>query len=873
MKVLCPIDTVSTNPNPFFFATCSASKVTIHLTRAQPYFERVTSQYAIADMHHNIFKKLIDVINQHCEFSDVTLYYKSIYPYLKLELCKSSPTASFCQLNLLIDNDLVSQHWNQQLLPPAFQHAPVLKKYFEKVNTDFLLRVTDNFFPKLDEHTAVCHSRTPLFPHQLEGVQWMLQIEAAVQRSAPVGYISTHKPVFNDLFWNGTGLTGISTESEEGKVALFSKGGMIGDGIGSGKTLMLLNLVVHDLQTLLPLERPDILQPCSLCTNATLIICGKQLADQWKNQLRQHFGSTNDFKVVMITDKLHHERVTYESLLEAHFIIVTMSFLVGEYYRDNFVGQRVNATMVDSYQEFLYTKWPASLKLKPVLELVRYRRIVLDEADMYLSKLPFMAPDIEFKFNRKLTQHCRVNSSRKTEPFVYVNAFQSTFKWLVTSTPDLSELSQQAAFSTFLQLSTAKLSPSLQHGTSAPRSWTPVQSLCLDTAMVGPSGLELWLFKQAFVQHLLVARSQEYVFSSMALPDVETDIIWIEFSTAEQNLVNSALELDSDYDHQRHVHAFPLLKESNEESPTLSIAQASDLMVETQRNRVVELQGSLQQLQGNLEEVERVRQASPEVLAGVLNHRHTQISQEIHTVENSLRAVQRSLQFLENTLQSTESEPCSICLDGVTTMITQCGHKFCQPCLQRAVHERPSCPTCRARVELNRCIRFSPRGPSDGAPDYGSRFKALLTYVQQTKVEDNTAQFVVFSEWDKELKKQATLLSESGLKCAQIKGNTATCSHHVQQFKAQEIDVLFLSLQSMASGLNLETANHVIILTPLGEPFERADQIERQAIGRCHRVGQTRLVHVRHILVRNSLEQQIYERRTAWRNQQETKQE
>lgn len=870
MKFLCPLDSVSTNPNPFFFATCNASKVQIDFTRTHPYFERAGSQYAIADIHHNLIKKVFDFINQHCEFLDVTLYYKIIYPYLKLELCKTSPTAAFCQLNLLLDNDLISQHWHEQLLPPGFQQAPLVKKYFEKVNTDFLLRVTDNYFPKLTDQTAACHSRTPLFPHQLEGVQWMLHIEDAIQRSAPVGFISTHKPVFNDLFWNGTALTSISTESEAGKVALFSKGGMIGDGIGSGKTLMLLNLIVHDLQTLLPLERPDILQPCSLCTNATLIVCGKQLAEQWKNQLKEHFA-TNDFRVVMITDKLHHERVTYETLLQAHFIIVTMSFLVGEYYRDNFIGQRVNATMVDSYQDFLYTKWPASLKLKPVLELIRYRRIVLDEADMYLSKLPFMDPAIEFRFNRKLTQHCRVNSSKKTEPFVYVNAFQSTFKWLVTSTPDLSELSQQAAFSTFLQLSTAKLVPSLSRDSGTPRSWTPVQSLCLDTAMVGPSGLELWLFKQAFVQHLLVARSQEYVFSSMALPDVESSVIWIEFSTAEQNLVNSALELDTDYDYMRHVHAFPLLKDSNDESSTLSIAQASDLMVEAQRNRLGELQSSLQQLQGNLEEVERVRQSSPDVLVGVLNHRHTQISQEIQSAENSLRAVQRSLQFLESSLQSTD--PCSICLDGVTTMITQCGHKFCQPCLQRALHERPSCPTCRARVELDRCIRFAPERIPDAAPDYGSRFKALLTYVQQTKADDNSAQFVVFSEWDKELKKQATLLSEAGLKCAQIKGNTATCTHHVQQFKAREMDVLFLSLQSMASGLNLETANHVIILTPLGEPFERADQIERQAIGRCHRVGQTRLVHVRHILVRNSLEQQIYERRTAWRNQQETKQE
>ena len=65
----------------------------------------------------------------------------------------------------------------------------------------------------------------------------------------------------------------------------------------------------------------------------------------------------------------------------------------------------------------------------------------------------------------------------------------------------------------------------------------------------------------------------------------------------------------------------------------------------------------------------------------------------------------------------------------------------------------------------------------------------------------------------------------------------------------------------MASGLHLANANHVIILTPLGAPFDRAEQVERQAIGRCHRIGQTKAVHVRHMLVRNSLEEDIWRAR------------
>ena len=95
------------------------------------------------------------------------------------------------------------------------------------------------------------------------------------------------------------------------------------------------------------------------------------------------------------------------------------------------------------------------------------------------------------------------------------------------------------------------------------------------------------------------------------------------------------------------------------------------------------------------------------------------------------------------------------------------------------------------------------------------------------------------------------------------------CQNHVKQFQEGTLDVLFLSLQSMASGLHLVRANHVIILTPLGAPYDRADQIERQAIGRCHRIGQTKPVHVKHFIVKGTLEETIYRERNL--GQQETK--
>ena len=296
----------------------------------------------------------------------------------------------------------------------------------------------------------------------------------------------------------------------------------------------------------------------------------------------------------------------------------------------------------------------------------------------------------------------------------------------------------------------------------------------------------------------------------------------------------------------------------------MSIQEASEVMMGTQRRRLLELEACVQQARTNLEEVEKVRQTATEVLVNVLNHRHLQLLNEVKTAEATMSAIHRSMAFLEASLNS--KDPCSVCLDAVTSVITKCGHKFCGVCLERCLRDKPRCPTCRAPCVLEQCI---PLHPSSGAAvagagaeqDYGSRFRALLSYLQGVKAADAGAQFVVFSEWAQELQKQATLLVAHGFRCAEIKGNTAVCQNHVRHFQDGSLDVLFLSLQSMASGLHLANANYVIILTPLGAPFDRAEQIERQAIGRCHRIGQTKTVHVRHFLVRNSLEEEIWNQR------------
>lgn len=61
---------------------------------------------------------------------------------------------------------------------------------------------------------------------------------------------------------------------------------------------------------------------------------------------------------------------------------------------------------------------------------------------------------------------------------------------------------------------------------------------------------------------------------------------------------------------------------------------------------------------------------------------------------------------------------------------------------------------------------------------------------------------------------------------------------------------------------NLQCANHVIFLSPLlGQTQYDYDSSMAQAIGRCRRYGQTRHVHVYHLLAKLTIDVNIFQER------------
>ena len=114
---------------------------------------------------------------------------------------------------------------------------------------------------------------------------------------------------------------------------------------------------------------------------------------------------------------------------------------------------------------------------------------------------------------------------------------------------------------------------------------------------------------------------------------------------------------------------------------------------------------------------------------------------------------------------------------------------------------------------------------------------------------------VVFSSFTSFLDLAGNQLQQEGMAHLRIDGSMSIKSR-VKAMHAFNLDdgpkVLLVSLRAGGTGLNLTRANHVVLLDSW---WNRST--DEQAIDRCHRIGQTRSVHVKKIVIKDSIEEKI----------------
>jgi len=127
--------------------------------------------------------------------------------------------------------------------------------------------------------------------------------------------------------------------------------------------------------------------------------------------------------------------------------------------------------------------------------------------------------------------------------------------------------------------------------------------------------------------------------------------------------------------------------------------------------------------------------------------------------------------------------------------------------------------------------------------------------------KDPTAKAVVFSQFLGTLDVAGQEIATRGIGCARVDGMMK------QHQRADAIlsftndpntRVLLLSMRAGAAGLNLMAANHCFLMDPAMN-----SAVEEQAIDRIHRIGQTRPVFVKRLIIKDSIEERILSTRRS----------
>jgi SNF2 family DNA or RNA helicase len=107
-------------------------------------------------------------------------------------------------------------------------------------------------------------------------------------------------------------------------------------------------------------------------------------------------------------------------------------------------------------------------------------------------------------------------------------------------------------------------------------------------------------------------------------------------------------------------------------------------------------------------------------------------------------------------------------------------------------------------------------------------------------------------------------LSENGVANCFVKGNVWSRNGAINKFKngktlsGEDNKVIMLSLKNSASGTNLIEASHIFFVEPINAEINEIRAIESQAIGRACRLGQKKKVELYRILVKDTIEEDIY---------------
>ncbi|XP_056446587.1 E3 ubiquitin-protein ligase SHPRH-like [Gadus chalcogrammus] len=168
------------------------------------------------------------------------------------------------------------------------------------------------------------------------------------------------------------------------------------------------------------------------------------------------------------------------------------------------------------------------------------------------------------------------------------------------------------------------------------------------------------------------------------------------------------------------------------------------------------------------------------------------------------------------------------------------------------------CAICRqttAHAEISYVFTCEASSRNQDIPIKGShstKVEAVVRTLKKIQLTDPGAKCLVFSMWQCVLDIISKALFDNTMEFSQING-IHKFQENLSSFKHEEkINILLLPLHTGSNGLNIIEATHVLLVEPILNPAH-----ELQAIGRVHRIGQTKPTFVHRFLIKSTIEERM----------------
>lgn len=346
--------------------------------------------------------------------------------------------------------------------------------------------------------------------------------------------------------------------------------------------------------------------------------------------------------------------------------------------------------------------------------------------------------------------------------------------------------------------------------------------------------------------------TKDNIVKEINFPEINENNIFMDFNESEEILYQSEINNSNNDEYALRKYCCDIMINYNKnEEYNITLENFCLIVINENEKKCNNELKKLEELIEKKENILKQYKNHNEIeLAYNLEHYNNKIMKQEITYNNILSKTN----FLKMKMDEIMNEKvqCPICLDtiddGEILSVIECGHIYCNTCLKILLTHIKKCCYCKKPInDNNKVYNISNK------KDIMVKTSTKIDYLINLLLNKNE-KFVLYTQFDDMIDRLLLILNDNNINS--IKFNNY---NDINNFKNNnDIKLLILSSVNNASGLDLSFVNNIIIFEPVIGDKSYLKDVEKQIIGRLHRLNQTEIVNVYRFIINNTIEDEIF---------------